>query len=83
MTHLIIPAALGSAAIISTIVSIFNMAHASRSLQGHHHDVAPITSFADYDDGYVRGLEKLGIVKLPASLRRPSSSPEAPTGAPH
>jgi hypothetical protein len=76
MTRPIIPTALGSAAIISIIVSIFNVAYASRPTHRDHHDAAPITQSANYDDGYVQGLEKLGIVTLPAHLRRPSSSPE-------
>ena len=71
-THRIVQVALGSAAIMLTIMTIFNTAWAAR--MGHRY-VAPITSFGDTDDGYVRGLEKLGIVKLPENMRRPSSSP--------
>jgi len=71
-THRIVQVALGSAAITLTIMTIFNTAWAART--GNRY-VAPITSFGDTDDGYVRGLEKLGIVKLPENMRRPSSSP--------
>ena len=71
-TRRIVQVALGSAAIMLTIMTIFNTAWAER--MGHRY-VAPITSFGDTDDGYVRGLEKLGIVKLPENIRRRSSSP--------
>ena len=71
-TRRIVQVALGSAAIMLTIMTIFNTAWAER--MGHRY-VAPITSFGNTDDGYVRGLEKLGIVKLPENMRRPSSSP--------
>ena len=82
MTYLTTPTVLGSAAIVSTIISVFNMAYASRPPHGHHHVLAPVTSLASYDDGYLRGLERLGIVKLPANLRRPLSSTVAPSGSP-
>ena len=59
-TRRIVQVALGSAAIMLTIMTIFNTAWAAR--MGHRY-VAPITSFGDTDDGYVRGLEKLGIVQ--------------------
>jgi hypothetical protein len=68
MTFLTIPTALGSAAIVSTIVSLFNMAYPSLPPHRDHHGDTPITSLGSYDDGYVRGLEKLGIVTLPAHL---------------
>jgi hypothetical protein len=82
MNYLTIPNALRSAAIILIIVSIFNIAYASRSPNGHLHGLALITSLGSYEDGYVQGLERLGIVKLPAHLRRPLSSPEPSTEAP-
>ena len=82
MTSLTIPTVLGSAAIVLIIVSIFNIAYASRSPHGHLHGLAPITSLGSYEDGYVQGLERLGIVKLPAHLRRPLSSLVSSTEAP-
>ena len=67
------------------IVSIVNIAYKFRSPHGHLHGLAPITSLGSYEDGYVQGLDRLGIVKLPAHLLRPLSSPdaskEAPSGA--
>ena len=47
------------------------------------HDLTQITSPGSYDDDYVQGLEKLGIVNLPAHLRRAlssESSTESPSG---
>jgi hypothetical protein len=81
MTYLTIPNALRSAAIMLITVSIFNIAYASRSPHGYFHGLAPIPSLGSYEDGYVQGLERLGIVKLPAHLRRPLSSPDSSTEA--
>ncbi len=70
MIYRTIPVALGSAAIVATILSLFNMAYAARPQHGAHHNLTPITSPRSYDDDYVQGLEQLGIVKLPAHLRQ-------------
>jgi hypothetical protein len=81
MNYLTIPVALGSAALVSTIVSLFNIAYAARPPHGDHHGLTQITSPGSYDDDYVQGLAKLGIVKLPAHLRRALSS-ESSTNSP-